>query len=161
MTRVGIHLVRRLGEHMKRLLLLAALLIFLAPATFLRAQGGVGSDPGFAELEAMPAPPDLPSRPYVPAMATDPRFTLRAQMITGRWSYRGNHEYKGTGRLVLLSLSRDRFAFRYTCANSFQPIDKTYRARWITSGKKLEILMNKPGTTRVSRCRLSTAASSP
>jgi hypothetical protein len=161
LTRVGIHLVRRFGGHMKRLVLLAVLLIFLAPATFVRAQAGSATDSAFAELEAVPTPPDRPSRPYIPAMATDPRFTLSAQMVTGRWSYRGNHEYKGAGKLVLLDLSRDHFAFRYTCANSFQPVNETYRARWITPGKKLEILMNKPGTKRISRCRLSTAASSP
>jgi hypothetical protein len=146
---------------MKQLVLLAALLVFLAPATFLRAQDGLATDSAFTQLEAIPVPPDRPSKPYIPAMATDPRFTLSAEMIAGRWSYHGNHEYKGAGKLVLLDLSHDRFAFRYACANSFQPINETYRARWITPGKKLEILMNKPGTTRISRCRLSTAALSP
>ena len=159
LTQSGFTHARRFGGQMKRLVLLAVLLIFLVPVSFPQAQGGFATDGAFAELEAIPAPPDRPSKPYMPAKVTDPRFDLSAQMITGRWSYNGNHEYKGAGKLVLLDLSRDHFVFRYSCANSFRPVDETYSARWITPGKKLEILMNKPGTTRISRCRLSTVAS--
>ena len=146
---------------MRRLILLTALMIAAGSATFLRAQGNAATNSAFTELEAIPTPPDRPSKPYIPATATDPRFNLSAKMITGRWSYYGNHTYKGAGRLVLLDSSRDHFAFRYGCANSFQTREQTYSARWVTPGKKLEILMNKPGTTRISRCRLSTAAFSP
>jgi hypothetical protein len=145
---------------MKRVvLLLATLFLSVAPTTLLRAQGNEATNGAFAELEAIPTPPDRPSKPYIPAKATDPHFNLSAKMITGRWFYRGDHTYRGTGKLVLLDSSRDHFAFHYACANSFQPIEQTYSARWVTPGKKLEILMNKPGTTRISRCRLSTASS--
>ena len=144
---------------MRRLILLTILMISAVPATFLRAQGNVATNSAFAELEAIPTPPDRPSRPYIPATATDPHFNLSAKMITGRWSYRGNHTYRGAGELVLLDPSRDHFAFRYACANSFQTREQTYSARWVTPGTKLEILMNKPGAARISRCRLSTVAS--
>ena len=144
---------------MKRIILLATLLLSMEPATLLLAQGNVATNGAFAELEGIPAPPDRPAKPYIPAITTNPRFSLSAEMLTGRWSYHGNHTYKGAGKLVLLDSSRDSFAVHYACANSFRIKNETYSARWVTEGKKLEILMNKPGSDRISRCRLSTIAS--
>jgi len=113
-------------------------------------------DGGFTTLELVPGPHDRAQGPLGPATVTDPKFNLAARMIAGRSRYAGNHAYKGDGRLVLQA-THQAFAFRYTCAYAFAAENQTYSARWIVPGKKLEILMSKPRSNALERCRVATS----
>jgi len=134
-------------------------LVTSATGTMPLAQGlppAVANDAPFRELEGMRTLGGTPSKPLLPTVKANARFPLRARMVTGQWSYSGNHEYKGEGTLSLVSASSKRYSFNYRCAYSFQIENKTYMARWITPDEKLEILMSKPGSNRTKPCRLST-----
>jgi hypothetical protein len=133
---------------------LATVLLMLVSGV---AAGGQdpATDGAFITMESIPSPPDRPQRPLVPAKAKDPRFRLRVQMETGSFRYAGNHAYKGTGNFTLQTANK-QYDFRYTCAYSFDPMNQSYHARWIVRDRKLEILMSKPGSASVKRCRLTT-----
>ena len=113
-------------------------------------------DGGFTTLELIPGPHDRALGPLGPATVADPKFDQAARMIAGRSWYAGNHAYKGDGRLVLQA-THQAFVFRYTCAYAFVAENETYSARWIVPGKKLEILMSKPRSSALERCRVTTS----
>jgi hypothetical protein len=100
--------------------------------------------------------PDRPQRPLVPATVPNPRFPLQAQILNGNWKYNGNHEYKGSGTVVLLGQTNETLSYKYRCVNSFRGSGLTYQARWVKAGQKLEILMDKPNSRGTRACRLST-----
>ena len=99
--------------------------------------------------------PDRPSPPMVPAHVANPRFPLQVQVLSARWKYNGNHEYKGAGILALVGQSTQDIAYHYRCVNSFEASD-TYQARWVKPGQTLEILMSGPRSHHTNTCRLDT-----
>jgi len=139
---------------MKAAICIGVLFLFIAVPIVTSAQTGA-TDTAIDSFDFNPSIHQPPYRPLLPATASDPRFQLRVQMQSGTWKYAGNHEYQGSGDLLLLATDR-KYAFRYSCAYSFVPENQTYTARWIVPDKKLEILMNKPGSKQIKRCRIDT-----
>jgi len=112
-------------------------------------------DGGFTTLETMRVPRDQPEKPLDAATLADPQFKLTARMVVGHSNYVGNHEYRGGGRLVV-EASKRPYDFRYSCAYSFVAQNQTYPARWIVPDRKLEILMARPDSSKVKRCKVTT-----
>jgi hypothetical protein len=90
----------------------------------------------------------------VPA-TVKPGFAVNARILTEDWVYQGNHEYKGEGTMRLVEGPDRQLSYRYTCAYRFQARSATYPARWIEPGKKIRILMSKPGSSHATACTLS------
>jgi hypothetical protein len=127
--------------------------ILSAPAML---PGQMGAPDSGQLVPDMHTPPDRPERPLVPATAANPRFPLQVQIVSGRWKYNGNHEYKGSGSMRLVGQASQSLTYKYRCADSFKDSGQTYAARWVKQGQKLEILMSKPNSHRTTACRLST-----
>jgi hypothetical protein len=130
------------------------LLLFLATPC-LCGYGQTGGDTAIDEFDFSPSPPDRAQGPLIPATAQNPSFQLRVHMLNGAAAYTGNHSYKGLGRFQLQT-TNTQYDFHYNCAYSFNPSNRTYQARWVVPGKKLEILLIKPGGKSVKHCRVST-----
>jgi len=94
-------------------------------------------------------------RPWFRPHVANPRFPLQVQVLSARWKYNGNHEYKGAGILALVGQSTQDIAYHYRCVNSFEASD-TYQARWVKPGQTLEILMSGPRSHHTNTCRLDT-----
>jgi hypothetical protein len=139
---------------MKAVVLLAALFFIAAIPSGAPAQSGA-ADTNIDEFDFSPSPRDPAQSPLGPASVTNPRFTLRVHMQSGKSRYAGSHEYKGSGGLRLEAYNK-QYAFHYSCAYSFLAQDQEYAARWIIRDKKLEILLSKPGSKSVKRCRVTT-----
>jgi hypothetical protein len=76
-------------------------------------------------------------------------------MLNVAAAYAGNHSYKGLGTFQLQA-ANTQYDFHYNCAYSFIAWNQNYQARWVVPGKKLEILMSKPGGKSVKHCRVRT-----
>jgi len=93
-----------------------------------------------------------PTFPLSPAIAPNPRFPLRVQL-----KLNDNHfnyffsDFRGHGELVA---NNTTFNFRYECSNTFRT-RYDFQARWTKDGKKLDILLQKPGSTKTATCSLN------
>jgi hypothetical protein len=114
-----------------------------------------GPDTAIDEFDFWPSPPDRAQGPLGPAHVNNPRFNVDVLLQSGHWRYAGHHEYKGAGEL-LLPASNSEYRFSAACAYSFSSNMQSYTARWVVPGKKLELLMSKPGANSVKRCRVRT-----
>ena len=139
---------------MSRLKLLLAIFSFAALAPSLRAQ--VAYPNGLPDPMA-DAPYSLPQpKAWRAAIDPDPRFPMRVKLSfeSGRNRNRYNGlSYYGGGTAEVLSPQVANLNFRYDCDLSLSHLGEL-QARWIIPGSKLEVLLQKAGTTHTRTCRI-------
>ena len=90
----------------------------------------------------------------------NPRFPITVRLDLQDNRYDG-FDYAGSGTGHVFNPQGENIEFRYRCDLTFSVGPTEFYARWVKPGRKLEILLEKPGTTRTRTCRVSTLVVAP
>lgn len=100
----------------------------------------------------------LTPQPWVSYLAPNPRFPITVRLSQHYGRYTGI-SWVGLGDGHVFNPTGEDVTFHYRCGVSFPtgvPIE--FYGRWITPGRKLEIVLRKPGSDLKTRtCRISTS----
>jgi hypothetical protein len=99
--------------------------------------------------------------PMGPALQPDPGYPVHVRILLAK-SLGTNGTYHGVGSGNILATAPGMpvrgFDFTDSCSTAFNPNDQPdefYQARWKKDGQKIEILMQRIGGSRTSRCELN------
>jgi hypothetical protein len=109
----------------------------------------VSTNMPFASTATMTFPG--PTRPLRPATTPNPSFPLHVnlRLHDNHFNYFWS-DFRGQGQLVA---NNTTYNFRYECPNTFRR-RSAFQARWSKDGKKLDILLQKPDSSRTETCTL-------
>jgi hypothetical protein len=137
---------------MFRLKLLLSLLFFTAIAPMLHSQvaypNGVHTDSGITAQPERFSPPSA----WKAAIDPNPNYPLRIKLRFDRNKYDGL-SYVGRGTAEILVPQAANLSFKYACDLPLSHLGDL-QARWATPGSKIEVLLQKPGTTHTRTCSI-------
>ena len=94
----------------------------------------------------------VPTAPLRPATTPNPSFPLQVKLMLedNHFNYFWS-DFRGHGQLLA---GNTIYTFRYECPDTFrQP--SAFQARWSKDGKKLDVLLQKPSSSRTEVCTLN------
>jgi hypothetical protein len=131
---------------MKRVVIAIAMMFGLGTATAFSQHVGVGGMPNGNAHEHVP--------PSGPAAAPNADYPLKVHLlITSR--HQGKAEQRTDGSGNLLGEPEVGFDYRANCLllhNDHH--DEFYQGKWKKQDKKIEVLAQQPGETRIDKCEL-------
>ena len=140
---------------MSRPIVLAAVLLTAGTRLLAQSDSG-GSDRMFHVGESYRATA-IPN--WKVASEPNSRFPVIVRLVLQEKRYDG-FNYVGSGTGYVFNPQEENISFRYVCDLTFaQRLPTEFQARWVRPGRKLEILLQKPGSTRTGTCRISTKPS--
>jgi hypothetical protein len=143
---------------MSRLKLILAIIFFTAIALPLHTQVAY---PNGLRNPMPEAPSDLPQpKAWKAAINPDPRFPLRVKLTFDQGRNRNKYNglsYYGRGIAEVIAPQATNLNFTYDCDLSLGHLGEL-QARWITPGRKLEVLLQNAGATRTRTCRISVSS---
>jgi hypothetical protein len=90
---------------------------------------------------------------WSPASTPNSHFPLQVSVVLNTNHYNG-YNFVGDGTIQLLGDTPQVLQVHYRGGLTFDAEEYVhYQARWITPGKKLAILMQKPESSRTAACR--------
>ena len=144
---------------MSRRVLLLLLPLLFAAAVPLHAQIDGADEFTWQDIHAgrPPEPPPL----YMAYMQPSSRFPITVQLRADEAGVR-HGDFVGHGTVHVFNPRSENLTFQYRCSIAFPAYRPTeFYARWVTPGRKLEIVLRRPGTNHTGTCRISTSPSTP
>ena len=137
---------------MSRLRLIFAVALLFAALPVMHAQGGFRTANWLAD--SAPAPRAEP--PWKPEDTAKARFPITVSLTQNTPRYDGVN-YRGDGMGHVFNPQGENIRLSYRCDLTFATGRSTeFFGRWIVPDRKLEILLEQPGTGRTRTCRVRT-----